>query len=254
MKGKMKGFIAVLTCCILFIMFHYTSTPAYAEDTFLERNVELSQYLKERISPDQNSEQLVKAFYDEHPEYLELEKSELAVRDTSLATENFMDNHEKVSEGIQKDRKLLYQATLNDVQDILFYSDGSYTISTLDVQEEMSALRATSSKTAGNTHELFWGGKLFLRTYVEGNFSYNGTTVWLNSKRKNYRIIWPICTLYDEWLTNEYTDGNRNVMRVQYQSMYKHISNFGQIWFADDNRVSCNMQGTIFRNDAPHII
>lgn len=121
-------------------------------------------------------------------------------------------------------------------------------IETLKTTRKLSEMTGAWHQICGqNTHErLFKSGALFWRTYLKSCFQYNGQSV------ENYYMTHNIRTANTHYSQvtfgpkSYYIDGQK-VMRTQMNTdIYKYVSNI--LDGMDDIRVSCNMQGQIFKN------
>lgn len=92
------------------------------------------------------------------------------------------------------------------------------------------------------------------RLFIEAEFAYNGTSAWVNNHISNYRrleplTVWKVSDWHDGW---ENAEGKLLARAYARGNFYWGITIEGNEFIGnevyEDLRVTCNMNGKIFRN------
>lgn len=256
-----------------------TSNP---EDLLTERNQALTAFLSENLTDEAayNADartKLIEEFFNEQPQYANLEIQETAASSTlrersmlsvpqELNTVTVYSNETQISE-TEKTSSELY---------ITYYEDGSFVLGTLtasnnedqsspevvaakkDFHVNDTATTSIASRAAGtsgiattnNTHER-WDGSVFVwRTFLHSEFYYDNTnnrkmcnpTKYSGNQRVRDGNIVFTPAYYNA--TYPYNDSVCRQQRTQ--TFRQHPGNIFK--GSDDLRISCNHLGQIFKN------
>lgn len=232
----------------LLVSFSLVLCPmvAFAQDTSAEdnclslleeRNEALVDYL--RVA-DMEQEGVVDYahFFEMHPEYEQAVRNDVHMDKTILKTEQISTKNYTNEQG----------ESINEEKDIVFYKDGSFRIDTFTISRDGVQMRDAWSSVCGqNQHESYNRfGAFMWRTYMKSCFRYNGSKVINTSSETNVRTN---TILYAEKIgpTSSYPYGKQNLCRTLVIHHMLQRSN-SLLYDMDDLRVSCNMQGEIFKN------